>query len=170
MDDSQSPKEEGTIESPYVPESFDYNKYQTETTGKAMLEIYKVLGENAASLSYTNDSTTESINEGMHIVADKIRDILVDCKVPNGDMQKLMDTMQSTMGIVFNIIIKQKDNFEKELLARVIDSRDPGFPEKCSPEYVTLGDLFMAVKKLQDSQGVDHFYHIKKVDGDQLPK
>jgi len=155
----------GTL-TPYIePIPFDYDKYQDEHTIKATIEILKCIGKNAELLAYTHDTESNVIVENMSKVAQEIMNIIIDCKVPNSDMQKLADLLSQTPYQLFTIIQRQNSEFEKELLARFIGVRDPG-TKKYSREFSSMGDMFEALIKLREIQGnnVEDYYNIEKKD------
>lgn len=169
MDDKDKKEENGSIKTPvdFLPESakssFDYDKYQDETTVKATIELLKCLGKNADLLAYNHDVENGVIVENMGKVAQEMMNIIIDCKVPDSDMQKLTDMMAQIPFQLFNIISRQKNEFEKELLARFIGVRDPG-TQKYSREFASMGDMFQALIKLRETQGnnVEDYYTLTK--------
>lgn len=148
------------IKSPFVeqpPEKYDYNKLRDETTVQAIVSIYKVLGENAEKLAYSSTATPDEIGDRIDEVAQKVLEALVAHKVPNCDMQHLIENFQTTIHFIFKSIAKQKNELEKEFMARHIGARDPG-NNLYSAEYATLGDFFAALEKIRIEQGnTDYF-------------
>lgn len=163
------PEEEKTapIESPYnKPEEvspFDYDKYQDETTIKACAEILKCMGRNAELLVFKHDAENGVIIENINKVAQEMLNIIIDCKVPSSDMQKMSDNISQIPFQLFNIISRQKTEFEKELMARFVGTRDPG-TNKYSIEFAGLGDIFAALIKLRTDQGnnIEDYYTLTK--------
>lgn len=151
------------VTSPYVPEipppTFDYDKYQDDTTIKACIEIFKCLGRNAENLVFNHDVDRDLIIDKLSAVAQEVMNIMIDNKVPDADTQKISDNFTQIPYQIFTIISRQKVEFEKELLARYIGVRDPG-TGKYSREYAGLGDMFTALYKLRDTQGnnVEDYY------------
>lgn len=163
MADSEPTKEEPT-ESPYVPPViFDYDQYQDDTTIKACVEILQCLGRNAENLIFKHDTTSEVIVEGMSKAGQEIMNIIIECKVPDVDMQKLSDRLTQIPFQVFKIVERQNREFEKELLARYIGVRDPG-TKKYSREFASMGDMFEALYRLRAEQGnnVEDYYTLEK--------
>lgn len=149
----QHPQDKEPVESPYVPpETFDYNKYQDETTIPAGIEILKCLGRNAELLVFPHDASNEVIMDNMNKVAQELMHIVIDKKVPDADFQKLSDMLQQLPFQLLTIISRQKTEFERELLARYIGIRDPG-TQRYSREFAGLGDMFGALIKLREQQG-----------------
>lgn len=168
MENDENKKEPGAIESPkeFLPEKpeFDYNKLQDETTYKAVGEILKCLGRNAELFVFTHDTKNEKIMENFATVEQEILNLIIDCKVPNTDLQLLSDQLTTVIYQIFKGISKQNKEFEKELLARTIGTRNPG-NGKYSREYATLGDMFEALIKIRKDQGdntEDYFFIEKK--------
>lgn len=163
---SDKEKKEGAVESPadfLPPTTFDYDKYQDETTIKANIEILKCIGKNAEILVFTHDADKDVIIENMSKVAQEMMNIIIDCKVPDSDMQKLSDMLSILPSQLFKIIARQNTEFEKELLARYIGVRDPG-SKKYSREFASMGDMFTALLKLRKEQGdnVEDYYTLTK--------
>lgn len=145
------------------PNNFDYDKYQDETTVQATIELIKCLGRNAELLAYNHDVENSVIVENMGKVAKEMINIIIDYKVPDADMQKMTDMMAQIPFQLFNIVTRQKNEFEKELLARFIGIRDPG-TKKYSKEYSSLGDMFAALYRIRETQGnnVEDYYTLTK--------
>lgn len=165
---SDTEKNEG-IPSPFVKPAtetpFDYDTYQDETTIKATVEILQCMGRNAELLAHKHDASNEVMIDNLSKVAQEIMNIIIDCKVPDVDTQKLTDNMAQIPFQLFNIISRQKVEFEKELLARFIGVRDPG-TKKYSREFASLGDMFAALMRLRETQGnnVEDYYTLTKKD------
>lgn len=153
------------VASPYVPEvpppTFDYDKYQDDTTIKACAEILACIGKHAEILINKHDAKNEDIINNLGIVAQEIMNIVIDCKVPDADMGKMSDSLNNLIFQIFSIISRQKVEFEKELLARSIGIRDPG-NNKYSREYAGLGDMFTALYKIRAEQGnnIEDYYNV----------
>lgn len=161
------PKEEEGIKSPFVPEippaQFDYNKYQDETTVKAAIEILKCFGRNAELIVFKHDAKSDIMIDNMGKVAQEMINIMIDCKVPDSDFQKLSDMITQSCYGLFKMVVRQNNEFEKELLARMIGVRDPG-TKKYSREFASMGDMFTALYKLRAEQGnnVEDYYTLEK--------
>lgn len=138
------------IKTPYI-EKYDYNQLRKETTLPAIKEIYKTLGENCDLLVYDENTTNEKIKDNIAKVAYEIRQVLIAKKVPDGDTQFLITLIQDSISAVFGDISKVKYEYEKELLARVIATRDPG-TSKFNRSFVTIGDMFSALEKIRKEQ------------------
>lgn len=151
MDDEKKP-----VESPFMegvaPIDFDYEKYQDETTVKATILLLQCMGKNADLLIYNHDVEKDVMVENMSKVGQEMMNIIIDCKVPDIDMQKLTDMLGQIPFQLFKIISRQKNEFERELLARCIGVRNPG-TKKYSREYAGLGDMFQALIKVRKDQG-----------------
>ncbi len=156
-------KPDASIEANTIPPAFDYDKLQDETTMKAIGEIWKYLGESHELLTFKHDTTGETIMENNNVVAQKIMNIIMENKVPDVDMPKLTDLMLSTIQGLFTIIARQRNEFQKELLARVIGTRNPG-DNKYSREYASLDELFQALIRVRKEQGdnAEDYYTITK--------
>lgn len=157
---------EEAVQSPYIESAlpqFDYDAYQDQTTVKAIAEILRCIGRNADFLVYTHDTPQEEIIDKMSTVGQKILNILIDCKVPDMDLQTMSDKLAQIPFQLFKLVARQSNEFEKELLARYIGTRDPG-TKKYSREYATLGDMFQALIKLRADQGnnAEDYFFIKK--------
>lgn len=167
MSDNEQKKEEEAIKSPFVPQgdpvTYDYDKHQDDTTIKAVVELLKCLGKNAELIAFKHDAKQEDMVENINKVAMEMLNIIIDCKVPNSDMQKLSDTLTQLPFQLFTVVSRQKIEFEKELMARYIGTRDPG-TKKYSKEFATLGDIFAALIKLRETQGnnVEDYYNLEK--------
>lgn len=167
MSDKTPEEKKEPIESPYnnqpVPSKFDYDKLQDETTIKAAVELIKCMGKNAELIIFKHDTDSNVIIDNINKVAQEMLNIIIDCKVPNADMQKLSDMLTQLPFQLFTIISRQKVEFERELVARFVGSRDPG-TKKYSKEYATLGDIFGALIKLRETQGnnVEDYYTLTK--------
>ena len=98
--------QEGAVLSPLNEEpKYDYNKLRDETSVEAIKEIWKMLGENSEKLVYTTKSDIKEIQENHEEISQKIVEILVDKKVPNKDMQWLVEQIQTVVYSVFDIEI-----------------------------------------------------------------
>lgn len=169
----------GAVESPYEAEvqmvevtvphplenaEFDLDKYQYDVTAKAILSIFKILGENAETLSFNkNADTAETIMDKLNSVSQKIQDSIIDNEVPDLAMQDVLDTINTIIAQLFNIMTRQKNEFQKELLARVIGTRNPK-EGRYDRGYATLGDMFLALKRVKAEQGdkAEDYYALKK--------
>lgn len=144
------------IKSPFVPETpepkYDYNKHRDDTTREAIKAIYVILGENAELLAHRTEDTVDTIKVNYGKVAQKIMEVVIEHKVPDIDMKLLIENFQSTFHYLFNVIATQKNDIEREYLARSIGTRNPG-NNRYSREYATLGDLFSAITKKREEQG-----------------
>lgn len=152
------------IKTPYVEEpSFDYNKLQMETTFPAMKEIYKTFSDNVDLIVFNETATSESINEDIAKMAQKILEVLIKHNVADIDMQNVIDTVQSSVMSVFTVISRQKKELEKEFMARSIGARDPG-TGKFTREYATLADMFNALEKIRTEQDKEEnqYFIVKK--------
>lgn len=141
------------IASPFT--QFNYDEHRDATTIVAMKRIYKLFGESGDLLTFDSKATNEQINAGYSAVAQKILEILIEDKVPDCDMKFLIESFQVGMHQVFSVIARQKQEIEREFLARTIGAKNPGVPEQFSREYVTFGDLFKAVVKIRTEQDPD---------------
>lgn len=168
-ENNEEPKD---IESPYVEvvpvegetEGFDYNKHRDETMGKAVTAIFKILGENAEILTYKSDATTESIENAEDIVVKQMMGAIIENKVVEGDMQTLFDTFTVVLHRLFNTISRMKKEYEREFLARSLNSRNPG-DNHYSREYSTIENLYVALERIRKEQEADpygYFYNTKK--------
>ncbi len=125
-----------------APVSFDYNKLRDDITVPAVIEIFRVLADNAEYLVPKTTTTNEEALENESKVAEKVKEVLVNRKVPNIDMQFLLNCFNSIEHI-FTAILKQKNQTEKVLLNLAIAAKDPGTGEP-SLDYASLDDLFKA--------------------------
>lgn len=137
------------VKSPYVPEEFNYNKLRDDNTVPAVIEIFQILAKNAKLLVPKTTTTQEEGQENEGKVAEKIKEVLVNRKVPNIDMQFLLNCFNS-INNMFTAILRQKNEAEKVLLNLAIGSKDPGTGEP-SLDYATMDDLFKSFMK-QTSQ------------------
>lgn len=162
-------KEEG-VESPYVKvepveePAFDYDAHRDNTTSKAVTAIFKILGENAERLTYKSDATTEKIEEAEGVVVQQMMEAIIENRVPEGDMQTLIDTFTVVLHRLFDTISRMKKEYEREFLARALNGRNPG-DNHYSREYSTIGDLYVALEKIRTEQKDDahgYFYVAKK--------
>lgn len=135
--------------------TFDYNKLQEETTLVAIKRVWQLFGQNAELLVFKHSTTPEMIVENHSKLAQGILEILIECKVPERDMKFFIENFQVTMFQIFDAIGKQKNEIEKEFLARSIGSKNPGVPHQFSREYTTIGDLFQATMKIRKEQDPD---------------
>lgn len=152
------------IPSPFVkPPSFDYNRYQDETTIVAIDRIWKLFGENSDLLTYKSDKDKDQIGNDQATVAQKVLEILVDCQVPNGDIQMVIDTFQVAIRMIFELITRQKVELEKEFLARCMNARNPG-DHHYSREYGTIKDLFVALqaKRIEQKDDPYGYFYVQK--------
>ena len=148
-----------------IEQNFDYEKYQDETTMKAIAQIYGVLGKYGEKLAFKRDTTSEQLIEINAEIGAEILNVLAENNVPDQDMQNIVNIVYQSFQAVFNVVVRQKNEYEKELLARCIGSRDPGHTDKFSKEYSTIGQLFKALedKRIeQKSDGSDYFFFVKK--------
>lgn len=157
--------DETPVPSPFVePTAFDYEKYQDETTVKAIEAIFKIYGEFASALTNHSKDSPDTVVEKQSVVVQKIQEALVEYNVPDCDMQYLVDNIQAITTMLFRSISRQKNELEKELLARVMETRNPG-DQHFSRDYASIGDLFLAVDKKRTEQKDDehgYFYVTKK--------
>lgn len=159
------------IKSPFVPdasaptpEQYDYNVLRDNTANEAIKAILKVWADNADSLAYNHDTTTEKIVEALDSVSMKTLEVLTEKKVPNSDMQYVIDSFQALVHQIFSVVTRVKGEWEKELVARVIGERDPG-TGKYAKEYSTIEGLVNALNKVradQGDEGNDYFFKIQK--------
>lgn len=160
----ENKKEEG-VPSPYpLEDQFDYNKFQDETTIRAMENIFKTLGENAHLMVFNHDSDPSKISDNVSDMSLKLMGVLIDYKVPVRDLSKISDNIQQMLSMIFQEISKQKNGFENELLARTIKSKDPG-NQDYSEDYATIGDIFTRLKEVRTEQGDpngEHYWKIQK--------
>lgn len=168
MPDESKPTIEEGIKSPFVPDmspkaTFDYDKYQDETTVKAYAEILKCIGNNANILAFPHDADQNTIVDSNSKVAQEILNILMDCKVPDTDLKKVSESLSHIIYSLFSIVSRQKLEFERELLARTIGVKDPG-TNKYSREYAGLTDMFNALIKVREQQGnnSEDYFFVKK--------
>lgn len=138
------------IKSPFV--QYDLNAHRDNTTRLAIRDIYKVLGDNADLLIFTTKDKLETIQENHSKVAQKVMEVIVKNNVPDCDMQLLITNFQSTLFQIFDAITRQKNDVEKEFMARSIGTRNPA-NNRYSREYATLGDLFTALTLKRSEQG-----------------
>lgn len=132
----------------------DYNLdlHKDNTTIKAIAAIYKVLGKNADKLAFPHDSDMKKINDDIEGVAQEIVEAIIENNVPDSDMQELMNNFQAAIQLLFTSVTKQKNGFERELLARVIGTRNPKEGTYSRP-YATLGDMYAALIRVREEQG-----------------
>lgn len=155
------------------PVPFDYDALQERTTIPAMNAVWKIFGENADLISFNRKMTAEMITNNQAVVVQKILETLVAFDVPECDMKIFVESFQVVMFQIFDALARQKNELEKEFLARSIGAQDPG-TGKFSREYAGLKDLFsalMQVRTSQDADGVNHyFYNRSKVAKPAEPK
>lgn len=154
-----------TVPHPLENKDFDLDKYQYDVTAKALNSIFKIIGEEADTLSFNKgNDTVETVTEKLNMVAKKFQDSLIDNEVPDCAMQDILDTIQTIMTQIFGIITRQKNEFQKELLARVIGTRNPK-EGRYDRGYATLGDMFLALKRVKAEQGdnAEDYYPLKKM-------
>lgn len=152
------------IKTPFMEEvTFDYNKLQLETTFPAMKEIYKTFADNVDLMVFSETATSDSINEDIGKMAQKVLEVLVKHNVADVDMQNVIDAVQGSIMSVFSVIGRQKKELEKEFMARTIGARDPG-TGKFTREYATFADLFNALEKIRIEQDKEdnQYFIIKK--------
>jgi len=160
-------KNEDGVKSPFVPEinnQFDYNKYQDDTTIKAISELFKCLGKNSDIIVFPHSADKKDMIDNYDKVANEMLNILIDFKVPTCDLQKVSDELSNIPFQLFQIISRLRNEYEKELLARTIGTRNPG-DGKYSSEYATVGDMINALINVRKSQGnnaEDYFFIDKK--------
>ncbi len=141
---------EHSLPSPFT--EFDYNAHRDATTVVAMKKIWKVFADSADLIVFDSKATKEQIIECEAQVAQKILEVLIECKVPDCDMKYLIESFQVTFHQVFTVLGRQKFEIEKEYLARCIGAKDPGMPNKFSREFATIGDLFKKVTEIRNEQ------------------
>ena len=149
-----------------APDKFDFNEYRNQTTVKAIEAFYMLIGENASALA--NISMEGASNEDIINFVDKMSratmKICIENKVPDADMKWMMDKVADNTFAIFTAMSRQKNELEKEFLARTLGARNPG-DGKLSREYATLETLFtqlQAVREEQDVKGNQYFH----VDGE----
>ncbi len=154
------------IPSPFGPEPipFDYNQYRDDTTVKAVTEIFKILGKHSEKLSFDSKATLGTVNDAIDSVAQEMILTIIENKVPEGDMQTLIETFQVVLHRLFETIARMKKEYEKEYLARALNSRNPG-DGHYSRDFSTLGELYAGLEKIRTEQKDDpngYFYVDKK--------
>ncbi len=158
-------KKEESVPSPFVDQpKFDYETLQDNTAVKAMIEIWKAFGENAEMVAMKHDIKKEEFQENIDVMSQKVLNILIECEVCHNDMQNMVDNFYQMFNLVFKVITRQYNEYEKELLARVIGQRNPG-TNKYSREYATVSGLFSALKDIREKHGdmgEDYFFIEKK--------
>jgi hypothetical protein len=158
---------EEEIKSPYNEENpFDYDKYRDETTVRAVADIFKILGKHADILAYKSDATKESVQDVENLVSQDIVKAIIEHKVPEGDMDVLIQTFQVVLHRLFDSIARLKKEYERELLARVLETRNPA-DSHYSREYATMADLYIGLEKIRIAQKDDphqYFYSDKPKD------
>lgn len=143
-----------------MPEQFDYNLYRDQTTVKAVAGIFKILGEHGESLAFDSKADLETINAAVDAVSQKVVMQIMQNNVPEGDMQTLIETFQVVLHKIFDSIARMKKEYEKEFLARALNSRNPG-DGHYSRDYATMGDLYAGLEKIRIEQQDDpkgYFY------------
>lgn len=158
-------KQEGAVESPLQIEKYDYEGHRDQTTVIAVREILKIFGAHADKLAYDSKATRESIEEAEDVVIQEIVLAIIQNKVPEGDMQTLVETFQVLIHRLFEKIARMKKEYEREFLARTLNGRNPG-DNHYSREYSTLGDLYKGLEKIRTEQKDDphgYFYLTPKV-------
>ncbi len=157
---------EKNIESPFVEEvtpSVDLDKLSEERMNSAVVDILKILGNNTDSLVYPNDTTQDVVSEKQSKVAMEILNSLSDHKVFHRDLKMITEIMQATIYMLFNSVSRVYNEYEKELLARAIEARNP-LDNKLSREYATIEDMFNKLeqmRKAQDKEGDSEYFTVK---------
>lgn len=125
-----------------------------ETSVKAIAGFYKVLAKHADALAYKHDATEESQTEVTARVCEEFVNVLIDCKVPNKDMQTIYDRVSADIYRIMETIRSASRSYERDLLARTMGVTNPVDTDVYDYGYSTLGDLYAAVEKIRTAQGV----------------
>lgn len=161
-------KKETGIESPFVdqpkPESypgenFDYNAYQYEHTGKAIMEVWRLLGENANRAVWKIGSTREEIQADIDFFSEKVMNILIACDVPHRDIQNMTDNFFGFLELIFKHPTRTYKEYVDELLAYTIKEENPGAP-LYDRDYATVGGLYRALHKARELEP-DKYFNIQ---------
>ncbi len=153
------PKESPFIEQP----AYNYDKHRDETTIPGIKAILKTLADNADKLIYDSKAVKEDIINDQSEVAQKVMKIIIDNNIPDCDMQFTIDSLQAVLHGLFSVITRQKEELEKEYMARTLGTRNPG-DQHYSSEYATLKDLFIGLEKIRTEQKDDPYgyFYTKK--------
>lgn len=145
-------------------ERYDYNALRDSTANEALRAILAVWGQMSDRLVYDSGVTKEEMIDSMDAVAMATLTVLTEKKVPNSDMQYIIDSMYTIVQQVFSVVTRVKGEWENELFARVVGERDPG-TGKYAKEYSTIEGLVNALNKVraeQGDEGSDYFFKIEK--------
>ncbi len=148
-------EEKKEIPSPFIDqpqEQFDYETLQDNTAVKAMVEIWKVFGEDAEKVAMKHTVTKEEWQENINVVSQKVMGVLIECNVAHRDMQSMLDNFYGMLQFVFKTISRQYNEYEKELLAYTIKAENPG-NQLYDRDYATVSDLFKALQKARETEG-----------------
>jgi len=148
---------------PEVPQQYDYEQHQDNTTMVAVRKIWQMFGENADLLTQLHDTKKEEIQDRLGQISQKIIEIIAECNVPDQDLKFLVENFQVAIYSAFDNVQKLKHKLEEELRARTLNARDPGH-HHFSPEYSTLGDLFKALeaKRIEQQDDPYGFFFVDK--------
>ena len=140
---------------PPVP-PFDYDALRDETAGKAIGEVYQVMANNAALLVEASkmDATQDMIEATYAKLASEIMAIIVKNKIVNSDFNWFMDKAVDHLMLPLKAISKHKNNFEDELLAYVMEAKNPGPTGEHSMRFATLEGLMKALEVQRRAHGI----------------
>lgn len=150
---------EDNIKSPYVPEAqtteepkFDFNALRDQTSGEAIKAIWKMFGENADKFTCKAVPTEEDakiFNDSANFLEERIVEILIQHKVPNKDLEWLVENMIGFLVFVFSILKKRKEGMDKEFLSRTIGVRNPE-AKNFDYGFATLEDTMKALVEIRE--------------------
>lgn len=150
--------EDGSIPSPLTP--FDYNLYREQKTNPAMKRILQLVAEKADTLLFNGKIEFKDFNERIDVVAKDILAILIEENVAEADRRWVFEYPKQIFEILGDNIQKQVEGNTRELLSRVIGTRNPG-SGKFDVNYSNIGDLFSTLIKVRKETGdkkEDYFF------------
>lgn len=152
-------KDEPTL-SPLQPEQFDYNKLRDETAIPAMVEILKLIGDEAHTIVFTGQKQKHEIDDAYDKLSRKVIEVLVKHNVAKVDLPHCFQYFQSVIYVIEDSIKKQIQGHEREILSRTIGKRNPG-SGKFDVDFTNMADLIsslFAVRKNTGDNVADYFH------------
>lgn len=150
--------EKGVL-SPLTP--FDYNKYRDDTVIPAMVQITKLLGENAEQIYQAWGKDQEASKAIQVEMSNKVVAIMASCGVARTDLDACLNIPQSFYVALSNVVMSQIRQHEHEIMSRVVGAKNPG-NNKFDLEYATYGDLLKTVIKVREETGnkVEDYFNL----------